>query len=47
MHWSWSLITIAFIVGLALGWSISLSINPQTAPIGNIGTHVVSGASGI
>jgi hypothetical protein len=40
MHWSWSLIIIAFIVGLALGWSISLSINPQTAPIGNIGLSI-------
>lgn len=40
MHGSWPLIIIAFVVGLALGWSISLSINPQTAPIGNIGLSI-------
>jgi hypothetical protein len=42
MRWSSSSITIiSFIIGLifgaGLGWSVSLSLNPQTGPIGNAG----------
>jgi hypothetical protein len=41
MHWSSSLmVIISFIVGLALGWSIPLSTNPQAAPVGNIGLTI-------
>jgi hypothetical protein len=40
MHWSWFSTIIAFAVGVTLGWSIPLSINPQTAPIGIIGLFI-------
>jgi hypothetical protein len=47
MRWSWFSIITAFGVGFVLGWSISLSLNPQTAAVGNAGIILGAISTGV